>query len=85
MAGSAGHFCLTRSLATADATVVVPFDYLRLPIVALIAYLAFGQVPDVWIWLGGGLIAASGIYIAHREAQLRRKPAPIQARPAPQV
>ena len=85
VAGSAGHFCLIRSLAAADATVVVPFDYLRLPIVALIAYVAFGQVPDVWIWLGGGLIAASGIYIAHREAQLRQKAAPVQARPAPQV
>jgi drug/metabolite transporter (DMT)-like permease len=30
-AGSAGHFCMTRALASADASFVVPFDYLRLP------------------------------------------------------
>jgi drug/metabolite transporter (DMT)-like permease len=69
-AGSGGHFCMSRALATADATVVAPFDYLRLPIVALIAFVAFGEVPGVWVWLGGGVIAASSIYIARREARL---------------
>ena len=69
-AGSAGHFCMTRALASADASFVVPFDYLRLPLVAAFAYVAFGEVPDLWIWLGGGLIAASGIYLAHRESRL---------------
>lgn len=77
LAGSIGHVCLTRALAATDATVVIPFDYLRLPAVALIAYLAFGEVPGVWVWLGGGVVAASGIYMAHREAKIRREvPAP---------
>jgi drug/metabolite transporter (DMT)-like permease len=67
-AGSAGHFCMSRALATADATLVAPLDYLRLPIVALIAFIAFGEVPAVWVWLGGGVIAASSIYLAQREA-----------------
>jgi drug/metabolite transporter (DMT)-like permease len=69
-AGSVGHVCMTRALAATEATIVVPFDYLRLPVVALIAYLAFGETPDVWIWIGGGVIAASGIYIAHRESRV---------------
>ena len=62
---------MTRALAATEATIVVPFDYLRLPVVALIAYLAFGETPDVWIWIGGGVIAASGIYIAHRESRVK--------------
>jgi drug/metabolite transporter (DMT)-like permease len=70
-AGSAGHFCMSRALAAADASLVVSFDYLRLPLVALAAYLAFGEVPDAWVWLGGAVIAASGIYIAQREARAR--------------
>jgi drug/metabolite transporter (DMT)-like permease len=70
-AGSIGHFCMSRALGTADATVVAPFDYLRLPIVALIAFLAFGEVPGVWVWLGGGVIAASSIYIAQREGRAK--------------
>lgn len=74
-AGSAGHVCMTRALAVAEAGAVAPFDYLRLPLVALLAYLLFGEVPDVWVWLGGGLIAAGGIYLAHREARLGAAPA----------
>jgi drug/metabolite transporter (DMT)-like permease len=70
-AGSTGHICMSRALATADATLVAPFDYLRLPIVALIAFLAFGEVPNVWVWIGGAVIAASSIYIAQREGRPR--------------
>ncbi len=67
--GTAGHFCLTRALTVADATTVVPFDYLRLPFVAIIAFIAFGEVADFWVWLGGGLIAGSAIYVARCEAR----------------
>ncbi|MEM7022447.1 MAG: DMT family transporter [Pseudomonadota bacterium] len=72
LAGSAGHVCMIRALASADATLVVPFDYVRLPAVALIAYVAFGEVADVWTWIGGAVIAASGIYMTLREARLKR-------------
>ena len=67
--GTAGHYCLTRAVSAADASSVVPFDYLRLPFVALIAYLAFGEVADVWVWIGGGLIAAGAIYNARHETR----------------
>ena len=82
-AGSTGHTCMSRALATADATLVAPFDYLRLPIVALIAFLAFGEVPSVWVWIGGTVIAASSIYIAHREAAPRRAPSASDAHAGP--
>lgn len=80
-AGSAGHLCLTRALAGAEAGAVMPFDYLRLPVVAAIAYLVFGEVPDRWVWLGGAVIAASGLYIAHREARLQPAALPAGATP----
>jgi drug/metabolite transporter (DMT)-like permease len=66
---------MSRALATTDATLIAPFDYLRLPIVALIAFIAFGEVPSVWVWIGGGVIAASSIYIAQREGRLKGTPA----------
>jgi len=72
LAGSMGHVCMVRALANADATLVVPLDYIRLPAVALIAYLAFGEVSDIWAWLGAAVIAASGIYITLREARIKR-------------
>ena len=66
------HIALTRSYASADASAVMPFDYMRLPFVAVIAFLAFGELPDLWTWVGAGIIAASAIYIAHREASIAR-------------
>ena len=82
LAGTLGHLCLTRALATADATVVVPFDYLRLPAVALIAWLAFSEVPALWTWIGGAIIAASSIYMTLREVKLKRQ-APPGGTPGP--
>ncbi|MGI9417482.1 MAG: DMT family transporter [Geminicoccaceae bacterium] len=67
--GTFGHFCLTRALTIADATSVIPFDYMRLPFVAIIAYVAFGEIADVWVWLGGALIAAGAFHNAHRESR----------------
>lgn len=87
LAGTLGHLCLTRALATADATVVVPFDYLRLPAVALLAWLVFGEVPVVWTWIGAAIIAASSLYITLREARLRREaeaPPPAPGEPEPE-
>ena len=75
------HICLTRSLAAADASFVIPFDYLRLPVVAALAYLFFGEVPDPWTWVGAGIIVASAIYIARREAA--RAKALISPQPGP--
>ena len=67
------HLCLTRSYSMADASAVLPFDYTRLPFVALFAYLIFGEVPGIWTWVGGAVIAGAAIYIARREAQVARE------------
>ena len=51
---------------------MVPFEFLRLPFAALVAYLWFAEVPSVWTWLGGALIFGTSIYIAQREARVAR-------------
>ena len=72
MLAALAHIALTRAYAKADASAVMPFDYMRLPFVAVIAFLAFGEVPDLWTWIGAGVIAASAIYIVQREASIAR-------------
>lgn len=67
-----GHQCMVRALAAADATAIYPFDFTRLVFAAAIGFAVFGEVPDAWTWVGGAVIAASAIYIAHRESRLRR-------------
>jgi len=67
------HILLTRAYVKADASAVMPFDYARLPIVAALAYVIFGEVQDLWTWVGAAVIAGSAIYIARREAQVARE------------
>jgi len=64
---------LTRAFAAAEATAVLPFDFARLLFTALVGFLAFGEMPDLWTWVGGAVIVAATVYIAHREAVADRK------------
>jgi len=71
--GTLGHLSMTRAYSIADATAVLPFDFLRLPVVAVIGYVAFGEVLDIWTGIGATIIIASSVYIAHREALHERR------------
>jgi drug/metabolite transporter (DMT)-like permease len=66
--GTLAQWAMTQAYAAADATAVLPFDYLRLPFVAVAGFFVFGERLDVWTWTGAAVIAASSIYIAHRES-----------------
>jgi drug/metabolite transporter (DMT)-like permease len=70
--GSLGHMCYIRAFALSDASAVMPYDYTRLMFAAAIGYFAFAEVPDVWTWAGTAIIACSALYIAHREAMVKR-------------
>jgi len=72
VSASIGHLAMTRAFAVTDVTAVLPFDYLRLPFVAIIGFFVFTQVPDFMTWVGGAIIALASIYIAEREARLKR-------------
>lgn len=64
-----GHVCMGKAMAAMDAGIVVAYDYLRLPCVALIAWLAFGDVTDGLTWIGGILIALCGLYTVRQSAR----------------
>lgn len=66
--GTFAQWAMTQAYAAADATAVLPFDYLRLPFVAVAGVFIFGEKLDIWTWTGALIIAGSSIYIAHREA-----------------
>ena len=61
--------CVTHSFAAAPASVVVPFQFLKLPFVAAIALWWFAEEPDPWTWLGALVIFASSYVIVRREAK----------------
>lgn len=71
--GTVGHIFMTRAFGAADVTVVLPFDFAKLPFTALIAFTIFGEIPTVWTWIGGAVIFVATFYIAHRETVLARQ------------
>ena len=52
-----------------DATSVLPLDFLKLIWGALIGYMAFAEVPDAGVWIGGVTVFAAATYTAYRESQ----------------
>lgn len=71
--GTLGHICLTRAYRISDVSALQPLNFLQLPIVAFLAWLLFAEVIDIWTAFGAGIIFSSTIYIARREAVLRRR------------
>jgi drug/metabolite transporter (DMT)-like permease len=61
--------CFTRALAAAPAAVVMPVFYLQLPVVAVLAFLFYGETPDIWVWIGGLVICGASYDIARRETR----------------
>lgn len=59
---------MSRGYAAADATVLMAFSFLRLPVASLLGFALFGERPEIWVWIGAAIIAASALYIAHRES-----------------
>ena len=58
VAGLMAHFCLTNALSIAPATVVVPIDFVRLPLIAVIGMLVYAEALDIWVFIGGAIIFA---------------------------
>jgi drug/metabolite transporter (DMT)-like permease len=75
--GWLAHFSLTKALVTIDAKMAAPFDYLRLPLVAIAAYPLFGEFPDALTWIGATIIAAATTYIARRDTHRAQQEAEV--------
>ena len=59
--GTFSHYCMTRALLYADATVVVPMDFLRVPLTALAGWLLYSEQLDAFTVLGAALILAGNL------------------------
>ena len=59
VAGLVAHFCLTTALGLAPAAVVMPIDFTRLPVIAVVGALIYGEALDPMVFLGGFVIFAA--------------------------
>lgn len=54
--GLSAHYCMARAFAVADVTVVMPFDFIRLPLALVAGFLLYGETVDPWLPVGGTVI-----------------------------
>ena len=67
-----GHFTLTKAFSLADASFVAGVDYARLPFAVLFGWILFGELSDIWTWIGASIIFSSSFYVIQREMREKR-------------
>ncbi len=70
---AAGNYCYIHAIRVAEASLVMPADYVRLIWMAGWGFLFFAEVPLLTTWIGAALIIGSTFFITWREAQLARQ------------
>ena len=68
LAGLASHYCLANAFRAGEASVVVPLDFMRIPLIAMIGWWLYGERIDVFVFIGAGLIIAGILWNLHSEA-----------------
>tara|TARA_R110002072_G_scaffold1083_47_gene8932 strand:+ start:1189 stop:2055 length:867 start_codon:yes stop_codon:yes gene_type:complete len=63
------HMCLAQAMKRADASVIIPMEFIRLPLTALGAYVFFTEIPGVWTMVGAAVIFAGTWQLAKREGR----------------
>ena len=59
VAGLVAHFCLTTALSLAPAATVMPIDFARLPLIAVVGALVYGEALDPLVLVGGAVIVGA--------------------------
>lgn len=72
LSGLAAHYCIARAFALADATIVTPMDYLRVPLIAFVGWAAYAEALDPFVLIGGAVIAAANIINLSAERRSER-------------
>lgn len=60
IAGLTSHYCLSNAFRSGDATLVVPLDFLRIPLIAVVGWALYGEKLDIFVLLGA-MIIISGV------------------------
>ncbi len=71
--GTCAHIFLARGMKVADASMLGPVDFLRLPIASVFGWFLFREYSDIWTWIGAGIIFIAVLIITRREARTMRQ------------
>ena len=76
--GTFSHYCMARAMVHAEATIVVPMDFLRVPLAAVVGYLVYAEAIDIFTALGAGLILFGNLLNLRRGGTARIPVEPSQ-------
>lgn len=79
IAGVSAHYCLSNAFRAGDASLVVPLDFLRIPLIAVVGWWLYGEPLDIFVFAGAGLIVLGLLWNLRSEARATvadRAPAP---------
>lgn len=72
-AGLLAHFCLTTALSLAPAGIVMPIDFARLPIIAILGFALYAEPIEATVLIGGALIVLANAINLRTESRLAAK------------
>ena len=70
LCGGVAHILLTESYRLASAALLAPFDYTAMVWAFLLGYFFFGELPTRFIFIGGAIVTAAGLFVIWRERRL---------------
>ncbi len=71
--GTFSHYCMARAMTFADATVVIPMDFLRVPLTALLGWMIYSEAIDIYTALGAALILSGNMLNLRKSAPQAQK------------
>ena len=72
--GTFSHYCMARAMIHADATIVVPMDFLRVPLTAIIGWLVYSEAIDIYTAAGAALILMGNLLnLKKSDKQIRQQ------------
>jgi drug/metabolite transporter (DMT)-like permease len=64
--GGIGHYCVARAMTYAPANVIAPLNYTQMIGSVIVGYLMFGEIPDIYTWIGSAVIVVAGLMVGWR-------------------
>jgi drug/metabolite transporter (DMT)-like permease len=69
IAGLFAHYCIANAFRYGDASVVIPLDFLRVPLIAVVGWMFFAESVDALVFVGAGIILAGILWNLRAEAK----------------
>ncbi len=69
MVGGLGHYFVVKAYQHAQASLLSPVAYGQIIGATFLGFMLFGELPDLWTWVGTSIIIGCGLYIGYRERQ----------------